>query len=180
MKRIFISTGEVSGDLQGSLLVTALYQAAKRQGVDIEIVALGGGKMAAAGAKILLDTTGIGSVGIIEALAFIAPMLKNQQIAKQYLEANPPDIVVLIDYMTPNMGMGKLIKKIFPDIPLFYYIAPQQWVYAASNNDTKKIVNFTDKLFAVFPAEATFYANKGANVQFVGHPLIDRIGYYGR
>jgi lipid-A-disaccharide synthase len=175
MKRIFISTGEVSGDLQGSLLVTALYQAAKRQGIDIEIVALGGDKMAAAGAKILLDTMGIGSVGIVEALAFIAPMLKNQQIAKQYLEANPPDVVVLIDYMTPNMGMGKLIKKIFPDIPLFYYIAPQQWVYAASNNDTKKIVNFTDKLFAVFPAEATFYANKGANVQFVGHPLIDRM-----
>jgi lipid-A-disaccharide synthase len=175
MKRIFISTGEVSGDLQGSLLVTALYQAAKRQGIDIEIVALGGGKMAAAGAKILLDTTGIGSVGIVEALAFIAPMIKNQQIAKQYLETNPPDTVVLIDYMTPNMGMGKLIKKIFPDIPLFYYIAPQQWVYAASNNDTKKIVNFTDKLFAVFPAEATFYASKGANVQFVGHPLIDRM-----
>jgi lipid-A-disaccharide synthase len=175
MKRIFISTGEVSGDLQGSLLVTALYKAAKQQGIDIEIVALGGGKMSAAGAKILFDTAGIGSVGIIEALAFIAPMLKNQQVAKQYLEANPPDIVVLIDYMTPNMSMGKLVKKIFPDVPLFYYIAPQQWVYAASNNDTKKIVNFTDKLFAVFPAEAKFYADKGANVKFVGHPLIDRM-----
>jgi lipid-A-disaccharide synthase len=175
MKRIFISTGEVSGDLQGSLLVAALHQAAKRLEIDIEIVALGGSKMAAAGAKILFDTNGIGSVGIVEALAYIMPMLKSRQIAKQYLEANPPDIVVLIDYMTPNMGMGKLIKKIFPEIPLFYYIAPQQWVYAASNNDTKKIVNFTDKLFAVFPAEATFYANKGANVQFVGHPLIDRM-----
>ncbi len=175
MKRIFISTGEVSGDLQGSLLVTALYQAAKRLGIEIEIVALGGGKMAAAGAKILFDTNGIGSVGIVEALAYVIPMLKSQKVAKQYLEANPPDIVILIDYMTPNMGMGKLIKKIFPNIPLFYYIAPQQWVYAASNNDTKKIVNFTDKLFAVFPAEAAFYANKGANVQFVGHPLIDRM-----
>ena len=94
MKRIFISTGEVSGDLQGSLLVAALYQAAQKQGIDIEIVALGGSKMAAAGAKILFDTTGIGSVGIIEALAFIAPMIKNQQIARQYLEANPPDIEI--------------------------------------------------------------------------------------
>jgi lipid-A-disaccharide synthase len=175
MKRIFISTGEVSGDLQGSLLVTALYQAAKRQGIDIEVVALGGSKMAAAGAKILFDNTGIGSVGIVEALAYIMPTIKSQQVAKKYLEANPPDTVVLIDYMTPNMAMGKLVKKIFPDIPLFYYIAPQQWVYAASNNDTKKIVNFTDKLFAVFPAEAVFYASKGANVKFVGHPLIDRM-----
>jgi lipid-A-disaccharide synthase len=69
MKRIFISTGEVSGDLQGSLLVAALHQAAKRLGIEIEIVALGGGKMAAAGAKILFDTNGIGSVGIVDAYA---------------------------------------------------------------------------------------------------------------
>jgi lipid-A-disaccharide synthase len=54
-KRIFISTGEVSGDLQGSLLVKSLYQIAQKLGLDLEIVALGGTKMAAAGAKILAE-----------------------------------------------------------------------------------------------------------------------------
>jgi lipid-A-disaccharide synthase len=99
MKRIFISTGEVSGDLQGSLLVKALHEQARQQGIEIEIVALGGQKMAAAGAKILGDTTGIGSMGIVEHLAFIAPTQKIQAKAKAYLEIHPPDAIILIDYM---------------------------------------------------------------------------------
>jgi lipid-A-disaccharide synthase len=175
MKRIFISTGEVSGDLQGSLLVTALYQAAQQRGVAIEIVVLGGGKMAAAGAKILGDTTGIGSMGIVEHFAFLGPTFKIQRKARQYLQENPPDAIILIDYMGPNLFIGKFVQQAFPKIPVFYYIAPQQWVWAASDNDTKAIVDFTDRLFAVFPFEASFYTAKGANVKFVGHPLVDRM-----
>ncbi len=174
-KRIFISTGEVSGDLQGSLLVKALFKAAQQHNIEIEIVALGGDKMAAAGAKLLGNTIGIGSIGISEALAFVGPTVKVQRQAKQYLQINPPDAIVLIDYMTPNLFIGKLAKKQFPSIPVFYYIAPQQWVYAASDRDTQTIVGFTDHLFAVFPEEAKFYAAKGANAKFVGHPLIDRM-----
>jgi lipid-A-disaccharide synthase len=175
MKRIFISTGEVSGDLQGSLLVKALYQAASQRGIEIEIVALGGDKMAAAGAQLLGNTTGIGSMGIFEHLAFAAPTFKVQSAARKYLQEYPPDAIILIDYMGPNLFIGKFVEKTFPGIPVFYYIAPQQWVYAASEKDTIAIVNFTDKLFAVFPGEAKFYASKGANVSFVGHPLVDRM-----
>jgi lipid-A-disaccharide synthase len=175
MKRIFISTGEVSGDLQGSLLVTALYQAAQQQHIEIEIVALGGDKMAAAGAELLGNTTGIGSMGIVEHFAFIGPTVKVQRTAREYLQKNPPDAIILIDYMGPNLFIGKFVKQTFPNIPVFYYIAPQQWVYAASDKDTQAIVDFTDRLFAVFPEEANFYAAKGANTKFVGHPLVDRM-----
>jgi lipid-A-disaccharide synthase len=174
-KRIFISTGEVSGDLQGSLLVKSLYQTAQKLGLDLEIVALGGTKMAAAGAKILAETIGIGSMGVVEHLAFAGPTLKIQRLAREYLQANLPDAVILIDYMGPNLFIGKFLKKSLPQVPVFYYIAPQQWVWAASEKDTEAIVGFTTKLFAVFPGEATYYAAKGANVQFVGHPLIDRM-----
>ncbi|HEY9727989.1 MAG TPA: lipid-A-disaccharide synthase, partial [Chroococcales cyanobacterium] len=62
-KTIFISTGEVSGDLQGALLVDALKRQASLLGLDLEIVALGGDKMAKAGATLLGDTTSIGSMG---------------------------------------------------------------------------------------------------------------------
>jgi lipid-A-disaccharide synthase len=175
MKRIFISTGEVSGDLQGSLLVKALYQTAQQKNIEIEIVALGGDKMAAAGAKLLGNTTGIGSMGIIEHFAFVGPTMKVQRKARQYLQENQPDAIILIDYMGPNLFIGKFVKQTFPAIPVFYYIAPQQWVYAASDQDTQAIISFTDQIFAVFPAEATFYAAKGGNAKFVGHPLIDRM-----
>jgi lipid-A-disaccharide synthase len=175
MKRIFISTGEVSGDLQGSLLVNALRQAAGQRGVEMEIVALGGDKMAAAGAKLLGNTTGIGSMGIVEHFAFVGPTVKVQRQARQYLKENPPDAIILIDYMGPNLFIGKFVQQAFPNIPVFYYIAPQQWVYAASDKDTQAIVGFTDQIFSVFPAEATFYAAKGGNAKFVGHPLVDRM-----
>jgi lipid-A-disaccharide synthase len=174
-KTIFISTGDVSGDLQGALLVTALKQLGEKSGIELNIVALGGGKMAAAGAKILADTTGISSIGILEAVAFILPTIKVQNIAKNYLKTTPPDVIILIDYNTPNAVIGNYAKSVFPDVPIIYYIAPQEWVWSINNKRTATIVKFTDEILSIFPAEASYYAERGANVKFVGHPLIDRI-----
>ncbi|MDJ0681185.1 MAG: lipid-A-disaccharide synthase, partial [Xenococcaceae cyanobacterium MO_167.B52] len=95
---IFISTGEVSGDLQGGMLVEALRHQASASGKELEIVALGGERMKEAGATLLANTTSIGSVGLLEALPFVLPTLKIQNQTKKYLQNNPPDVLVLIDY----------------------------------------------------------------------------------
>jgi lipid-A-disaccharide synthase len=174
-KTIFISTGEVSGDLQGSLLVTALKERAEQLGIQIDIVALGGSKMAAAGAKLLGDTTAIGSVGILEALAYVGPTIKVQKIAKEYLKNHPPDVIVLVDYMTPNIGIGNFAKSDFPNVPVIYYIAPQEWVWSVGDKNTNIIVNFTDVILSIFPEEARHFEQKGATVKYMGHPLIDRV-----
>lgn len=84
--KIFISTGEVSGDLQGALLITALKRHAVAANLELEIAGLGGWRMAEAGATILGDTVGIGSVGILESVPYIWPTMKIQQKAKQYLK----------------------------------------------------------------------------------------------
>ncbi|MFN5892195.1 MAG: lipid-A-disaccharide synthase [Dolichospermum sp.] len=173
--RIFISTGEVSGDLQGSLLIAALQRQAEAVGLTLEIVALGGEKMAQAGAKILGNTSGIGSMGLIESLPYVIPTLRVQRSAIAYLQENPPDLVVLIDYMGPNLGIGTYMKENLPDIPVAYYIAPQEWVWSMSFQNTNRIVGFTDKLLAIFPEDARYYQQNGANVCWVGHPLIDRM-----
>ena len=109
--RIFISTGEVSGDLQGAILIDALQKQAIAREIDLEIVALGGDRMAAAGANVLANTTTIGSVGFLEALPFIIPTLKIQNQTKRYLQSNPPDVVVLIDYPGSNLIIGNYIHK---------------------------------------------------------------------
>ncbi|MBS9393803.1 MAG: lipid-A-disaccharide synthase [Dolichospermum sp. LBC05a] len=173
--RIFISTGEVSGDLQGSLLITALQRQAVAAGLILEIIALGGEKMAEAGAKILGDTSGIGSMGLIESLPYVIPTLRVQRQAIAYLKKNPPDLVVLIDYMGPNLGIGTFMRENLPDVPVAYYIAPQEWVWSMSFQNTNRIVGFTDKLLAIFPEEARYYQQNGAKVCWVGHPLIDRM-----
>jgi len=173
--RIFISTGEVSGDLQGSLLIKALQRQAAATGLTLEIMALGGDKMAEAGAKILGNTSGIGSMGLIESLPYVIPTLRVQRQAIAHLKKNPPDLVVLIDYMGPNLGIGTFMKENLPDVPVAYYIAPQEWVWSMSFQNTNRIVGFTDKLLAIFPEEARYYQQNGANVSWVGHPLIDRM-----
>ncbi|HAC65122.1 MAG TPA: lipid-A-disaccharide synthase, partial [Cyanothece sp. UBA12306] len=131
--RIFISTGEVSGDLQGALLVESLYQQAEIKGIPLEILALGGDRMAAAGAKLLGNTAAIGSIGIVESLPFIIPTWLMQRRVKEYLRKNPPDLLVLIDYMGPNAALGQYARKNLPQVPIIYYIAPQSWVWAPNS-----------------------------------------------
>ncbi|MBW4488680.1 MAG: lipid-A-disaccharide synthase [Trichocoleus desertorum ATA4-8-CV12] len=173
--RLFISTGEVSGDLQGALLVTALKRQAQALGIEMEILALGGDRMAQAGATLLGNTTAIGSVGLLESLPYIWPTLQIQRRAKQYLRQHPPDLVVLIDYLGPNVAIGSYVRQYLPQVPIAYFIAPQEWVWSLSPRNTARIVNITDRLLAIFPEEARYFAEHGAKVSWVGHPLVDRM-----
>ncbi|WP_190303557.1 lipid-A-disaccharide synthase [Pseudanabaena sp. UWO311] len=171
-RRVFISTGEVSGDWHGAILIEGLRERAALRGIELEIVGLGGDRMAATGIKVLGNTVGIGSIGIVEALPYVLPTLKVQRDAKQWLKTAPPDVVVLIDYMMPNQSMGHYAKHTLK-IPVIYYIAPQEWVWSYNDKNTRAIADFTDKLLAIFPQEAIFYEKQGTNVQWVGHPFVD-------
>jgi len=173
--RIFISTGEVSGDMQGARLIEALYRQAAQLGLELEILALGGDRMAATGATLLGNTAAIGSIGIIEAIPFVIPTLRLQKQAQQYLQQYPPDLIVLIDYFSPNSRIGRYARQYLPGVPVAYYIAPQEWVWSFRGGDTQQVVNITDRLLAIFPEEARYYQKQGANVSYVGHPLVDQL-----
>lgn len=179
--RIFISTGEVSGDLQGALLIQALKQQAQRQGKELEITALGGDRMANAGATLLAHTSEIGSMGILESLPFVFPTLRIQNRAKAYMKQHPPDVVVLIDYMGPNLAFCDYFFQQPLSPPLVYYISPQEWVWGNQWKWGVKlfrsdlIVKSTKRVLAIFPAEAAYMKEKGAQVRWVGHPLVDRM-----
>ena len=173
--RIFISTGEVSGDLQGAMLIKALKRLANSSNLELEIVALGGSRMSEAGATILGNTTSIGSIGLLESLAYIWPTLQIQEQAKKYLQQYPPDLVVLIDYAGPNLVISNYVRQVAPQTPIVYFIAPQEWVWSVSPKNTARIVSVTDLLLAIFPEEARYFQKNGAKVTWVGHPIVDRI-----
>ena len=172
-KKIFISTGEVSGDLHGSLLSKALFHEAKKRSLDLEIYGLGGDRMKKEGVKILKDTTSISAIGIWEALPLVLPTIKIQKKIYKLLKDYPPNCLILIDYMGPNIKIGRKIKNSKLKIPIYYYIAPQEWAWRIGNNSTTDLINFSDKIFAIFKQEANFYKKRGGNVSWVGHPMID-------
>ena len=176
MLRLLVSTGEVSGDLQGALLVKALHQEASRRKLDLEIVALGGERMERAGAELLANTTRMGAIGLLEAIPFVLPTLRLQRRLKRWFKGEPPDGVVLIDYMGPNVSLGLRLKRKFPQVPVTYYIAPQEWAFKFGTKGRTNLISFTNQILAIFQQEARFYRCRGANVTYVGHPLLDTIG----
>ena len=105
-KKIFISTGEVSGDLHGSLLSKALFDEARKHSIDLEIHGLGGEKMRNEGVQIFQDTTSISAIGIWEALPLIIPMMKVQKKFYRFINKYRPNCLILIDYMGPNINIG--------------------------------------------------------------------------
>jgi lipid-A-disaccharide synthase len=84
--------------------------------------------------------------------------------------------VVLIDYMGANVSLGRRIRHRFPAVPITYYIAPQEWAFRLGEGGTTRLIGFTDRILAIFPEEASFYASRGARVTWVGHPLLDTLG----
>ena len=172
-KKIFISTGEVSGDLHGSLLAKALLEEAKKRSMKIQIFGLGGQRMSQAGVKVLHDTTPISAIGLWEALPLVIPTLKIQKKFFDALVSYSPDCLILIDYMGPNINIGRKLRRAKNNIPIYYYIAPQEWAWRVGNNTTTDLINFSDKIFAIFKQEADFYKKRGGNISWIGHPLMD-------
>ncbi len=172
-KKIFISTGEVSGDLHGGLLSKALFDEAKKHSINLKIYGLGGEKMQSVGVQIIQDTTSISAIGIWEAIPLIIPMLKVQKKFYKFIKKYRPNCLILIDYMGPNIKIGTRLKKLRNNLPIYYYIAPQEWAWRVGNNSTTNLINFSDKIFAIFKQEANFYKRRGGDVSWVGHPMID-------
>ncbi|BEV36691.1 lipid-A-disaccharide synthase [Synechococcus sp. M16CYN] len=173
MVQLLISTGEVSGDLQGSLLIQALKAEALGRGIDLEILALGGPRMAAAGAELIADTSPLGAIGLWEAVPLILPTLQLQAKVDFFLRQRLPDAVVLIDYVGANVRLGRSLRKQNPSLPIAYYIAPQEWAWRFGEGKPTHLLDFVDHILAIFPAEAEFYAARGVDVTWVGHPLLD-------
>ncbi|GAB4217469.1 MAG: lipid-A-disaccharide synthase [Synechococcales cyanobacterium] len=166
-KHILICTGEVSGDLQGSYLIRAL----RRRDPTLRITAIGGKRMEAAGSTLMRDTTRISSIGLVEALPFILPTLITTARIRRFLREDRPDLAVLIDYIGVNSYILGILRQV--GIPAVYYIAPQDWVWSPESRLSYQVSDHARLVLSIFPEEARYYEQKGANVRWVGHPFID-------
>lgn len=167
-KRILLTAAEVSGDLHAANLVGAI----KRIDADIEFVGIGGEKMRQAGVDVRATTVHMGTVGIWEGLKYYPSFLRIEKQIKKMLREEPPDLLVLINSRDFNLRIARLAKK--RGIPIIYYIAPPAWAWP--DWATKRTARDITKVMAIFPFEAELYRKVGADVIFVGHPLVGVAG----
>lgn len=163
--KILIAAGESSGDLHGATLAEVLRQ----REPDIALAGIGGPRMASAGVEIIRDLTPHAAVGISEALHSVRAVFDAFRQLVRVLNADRPDAVVLIDYPEFNLRFARKAHRL--GIPVVYYISPQVWAWRQRR--VKTIARCVDLLLVILPFEAPFYAARGVQATFVGHPLLD-------
>lgn len=167
MKKIMIVAGEASGDINGSELALSL----KKIAPDLELSGIGGKRMKEAGVEILFDMTGFAVVGFTEVIRNLKKFRTVfREFCRKMLEEKPLAII-LIDYPGFNMRLAEKAKK--NGITVIYYISPQVWAWGRDR--VKKLAKIVDKMLVIFSFEKDFYRDSGMEVEFVGHPILDRI-----
>ncbi len=164
---IMIIAGEASGDLHGAQVIKALQKTAP----GIKVFGIGGRKMEAAGAQILIPAETLAVVGITEALSNASRLLRALRKARQWLSQRRPDLLLLIDFPDFNLKTASFAKKL--GIPVLYYISPQIWAWRSGR--VRKIKKLVDKIAVILPFEEKFFRKHGVPATFVGHPLLDQI-----
>ncbi len=167
MPRIFIVTGEASGDLHGANLAGAI----RALRPDVELIGVGGGRMQAAGVALLPGIRRVDTIGVSLGLAHLSAGLHNLFTLAGYLRRTPLDAVVFIDNPGVNLRLARVAKWVGHRV--VYYIAPQVWAWASVR--MRLIRRRVDHAVVILPFEEPLYRQAGVRCTFVGHPLLDEV-----
>lgn len=168
-KKIFIMTGEHSGDIHAGRVVEEL----KKIYPDVEIEGIGGENLQNAGVKLFSDHKKMSAMGVSPKI-----LLDHLNLGKRVVDylknVYKPDLVLLIDYGAFNLNIAKVLKRDKKtDFKIFYYIPPQVW--ASRKWRINVIKKYVDKVLCIFPFEKTLYEEHSIDVHYCGHPLISEL-----
>ncbi len=168
-RTVLVVTGEPSGDLAASRLVEEL------RAIDptVRVVAVGGERLAAAGATLLADIRDLGAMGFGEVIRQLPRLRALERTLVRFLDEERPGAVVPVDYPGFNLRIARRAKE--RGIPVVYYIAPQVWAWGKDR--VHRIARCVDRLLVVFPFEESIFRAAGIDTTFVGHPLMEGIAH---
>jgi len=160
-----IVAGEASGDMHGAALAEAL----RKLDSTVRIFGMGGGAMEAAGVRILARLAPV--VGLVEIFGALPRILGSLRSVKKALRDVRPDALVLIDNPDFNLRVAPEAKRL--GIPVLYYVSPQVWAWRKSR--IRKIAALVQTMAVILPFEEGIYKQVGLRVEYVGHPLVERM-----
>ncbi len=169
MKKIFVLTGEPSGDKLASTVISRL----KLENSKIKYLSVGGAHLKNLGINSIFELKEITFLGFTSVLLNIFKIrVKINQTVDEIIKFNP-DILFSVDSPDFTLRVAERVKKINTNIKTIHYVAPQVWVWR--KNRVKKIKKFIDHMLLLFNFEKKYFEEENIKNTFVGHPLIENI-----
>lgn len=165
--RYYLIAGEASGDLHGSNLMKELKAADK----EADFRFFGGDLMGKVGGTLVKHYREMAFMGIVNVLLNIRTIKNNLELCQTDILQYRPDVLILIDYPGFNLRIGEFAKQ--HNLKVFYYISPKLWAWKEYR--VKKVSQYVDEMFTIFPFETEFYKKHGIDVHYVGNPLMDSL-----
>ena len=167
VKKIFILTGEPSGDKLASKVISEL----KNLKHNIEYLSVGGEYLKSLEIKSLYDLKEVTYLGFTKVLLNVFK-IKNiiNETVDQIIEFNP-DILFSVDSPDFTLRVAKKVKKLKPKIKTIHFVAPK--VYVWREHRVKLLKSFLDHILLLFPFEKKYFDKENVNSTFTGHPLLD-------
>ena len=167
MKKIFVLTGEPSGDKLASKVIGQL----KKSRSDIEYLSVGGEHLNALGIKSLYELEEVTYLGFTKVLLNVFKIRRKiNKTVKEIIKFNP-DILFSVDSPDFTLRVAKEVKKNNPNIKTIHFVSPQVWVWR--EHRIKKLKSFLDHVLLLFPFEKKFFDKEGIQSTFIGHPLLE-------
>ena len=167
MKKIFILTGEASGDKLASKVISEL----NKLNSNIEYLSVGGENLGKLGIRSIYDLKEITYLGFTNVLFNIFKIKKKINYTVNAIEKFKPDILFTVDSPDFTLRVAERIKIKKPEIKTIHYVAPQVWVWREGR--VKKIKKFIDHILLLFNFEKSYFEKENMSHEFVGHPLLD-------
>ena len=168
MKKIFILTGETSGDKLASKVISKI----KEKFDDIEYLSVGGNYLNSLGIRSIFNLKEITYIGFTSVILNLFKIKKKIDYTVDEIIKFNPDILFSVDSPDFTLRVAEKIKKINPKIKTIHYVAPQVWVWREGR--VKKFKNFLDHILLLFNFEKKYFDKENINNTFVGHPLVEK------
>jgi len=172
--RVFLVAGEPSGDQLGFKLMAALREAS---GGAVAFSGVGGPKMEAEGIKSLFPLGDIAVMGFVPVLARLPLVLRRIAQTANAIVADAPDALVIIDSPDFTHRVARRVRRALPKLPIIDYVSPSVWAWRPGR--ARAMRSYVDRVLALLPFEPAAYERLGGpRCDYVGHPLIERVGEF--
>jgi lipid-A-disaccharide synthase len=166
---IFISAGEASGEHYGALMAASIRQQFAAKGETVELVGMGGARMAAAGVECVVRAEDMAVMGLSEVVLHLPRIYREFRKLKRAIRGRRSVVAVLIDFPEIHFRLAKEFHR--RGIPVIYFVSPQLWAW--KEHRIRLVREYVRRMLVIFPFEEAWYRDRGVEAEFVGHPLAE-------